>query len=78
MEWTCRECGNSVGAADIVFVITIGWVGLDGDTGICPICNGAPSHDAQHDLIPSSRARIEQSRRLIAMTQDTVRKARLH
>jgi hypothetical protein len=39
MLWICRDCGNEVAANDAVLATTIGWTGLDGDTGVCPVCS---------------------------------------
>jgi hypothetical protein len=71
MEWTCRECGNEVTADDVVLVVTIGWVALDGDTGVCPLCK----ENGSDPLVPSPLGRIEASRRHIEATRELIRKS---
>jgi hypothetical protein len=38
MIWVCRDCGNEASASDVVLVMSLGWRGLDGDTGVCAPC----------------------------------------
>jgi hypothetical protein len=72
--WVCRECGLEVEARDPVLVITIGWTGLDGDTGVCSPCKRRPPI-ALGKSARASAVRIEASTRAVATSRARVRQA---
>lgn len=77
MEWTCRDCGNEVVANDVVLVATIGWTGLDGDTGRCPVCSHPGEPESINPRLAASAARHARSLRALGVSQRMVEKARV-
>jgi hypothetical protein len=60
--WTCRDCGIEVLAADPVLVTTIGWTGLDGNTGRCAPCSLLEDDPSLHPLSEPSNALVRRAR----------------
>jgi hypothetical protein len=59
--WICRECGTEVSAASLLLVASLGWIGLDGDTGVCAPCAGKAKADDRADGDSSIRRRTDES-----------------
>ena len=74
MEWTCRECGMQVVASHEILVLTIGWTGLDGDTGVCTICDRRARTRLKHPQAQEMRDRCEASQRAIAISRAMMRR----
>lgn len=77
MLWMCRDCGLEVVAADPVLVTTIGWTGLDGDTGVCSICSGrGRRRSGVHPRTHETALRHERSDRAVAVSRALIERAR--
>lgn len=76
MVWICRDCGTESATSDPVVVTSLGWSGLDGDTGICPQCAATAITEAAHPRACSSAHRHEQSLRALALSRSMVERSR--
>lgn len=78
MLWVCRECGTEVSAASDVLVSSIGWTGLDGDTGLCSVCERKQRESARTDnvVLLRSKDKYQRTQRALAVTRLMIDRAR--
>jgi hypothetical protein len=78
MLWVCRECGTEVSAASDVLVSSIGWTGLDGDTGLCSLCGRKQREAPRTDnvVVLRSKEKYERTQRALAVTRLMIDRAR--
>ncbi len=71
MLWVCRDCGSEVSAASDVLVATIGWTGLDGDSGVCSPCSRRQRDDPRTDnvVVLRSKESYQRTQRALAVTR---------
>lgn len=76
MLWICRECGVEISADDDLVATWIGWIALDGDTGICPPCGGLAASESASARLRQAAHRRERSDRAITTTRLMIDRAR--
>jgi hypothetical protein len=78
MIWICRDCGTEASASDVVLVMSLGWQGLDGDTGVCWPCVAKQSDrpPARTEIGRLTEQRIERSGRAVAASRLLVDRSR--
>ncbi len=78
MLWVCRECGSEVSAASDVLVATIGWTGLDGDSGVCSPCTKKQVETPRADnvVLLRSKEQYDRTQRALAVTRLMIDRAR--